>query len=83
MDDYLAEFPYGATALDEALTYCDLMTGPDGASVSLDERVEEIVRRYGSEHVGAQSITAGWPEFREAVSNTERRLAEAGVLVTR
>lgn len=82
-DGYLAEFTYGGSPLDEALTYCDLTTGPSGASVTLDERVQEIQSRYGPDHVVTRSITAGWPEFRRAVHNTERRMVEAGLLLPR
>ncbi len=81
--DYLVEFSYEGSPLDEALTYCDLTTGPSGAPVTLDERVQEIQSRYGPNHVVTKSITAGWPEFRRAVSNTERRMVDAGVLLPR
>lgn len=83
LDDYLVEFPFGDTPLDQALTYCDLTTGPDGTPCSLNERVEEIVDRYGAEHVVARAIIASWPEFRRAVADTEGRLAEAGVSPSR
>lgn len=78
-ENYTDEFVLVNSPLDQALTYCDLTTGPDGASVTLDERVAEINDRYGSEHVMARSITMCLPELRQAVAATEERMTEAGV----
>jgi hypothetical protein len=30
----------------DALTFCDLTTGPDGSAVAADDRLEEVVQRY-------------------------------------
>jgi hypothetical protein len=83
IEGYTDEFPFADSPLDQALTYCDLTTGPDGSPVSLDERVAEINQRYGPEHVTARAITMCVPEFRRAVANTERRMSEAGIRLVR
>lgn len=64
--DYEVEFPYGGSLLDDALTVCDLKTSPDGQPVSLQERVREIVERYGQEHPTAIAIVAGLEDFQRA-----------------
>lgn len=79
---YEDEFPYLDSDLDRALTYCDLTTGPDGTRVTLSERVAEITTRYGADHVVARAINAGLPEFERACELTERRMKQAGVIVT-
>ena len=81
-DDFLVEFPFEGTELDEALTYCDLTTGPDGRRVTLEDRVGEIQERYGAEHVVSRAIRIGQPEFVRARDNTEQRMAQAGITVS-
>lgn len=82
IEEYEAEFPFGRSELDQALTYCDLTTGPDGTRMSLDARIGELVARYGEDHVVARAIVASRREFEEAVIATERRVADAGIEIT-
>ena len=77
---YVEEFPFADGPLDHALTYCDLTTGPDGASVSMNYRVREINDRYGPDAVRARAITVGVPEFERACRLTEQRLADSGLV---
>lgn len=72
--DTLAEFPIEDPEELAALTYCDLTTGPDGESVSLEERAEEILRRYDSDHPVARALQPGLPEFRAIVDRMTRQL---------
>lgn len=73
------EFPYRATGLGAAMTYCDLTTSPTGERIRLHARVAEIQRRYGRDHLTARAIVACLPEFELIVKQVERRLAMAGV----
>ena len=57
------EFPFTDSLLQRALTYCDLTTDPDGRRTNVIDRVEEIVRRYGEDHVVSRGIQIGLPEF--------------------
>jgi hypothetical protein len=82
IDDYLDEFPFADSQLHQALTYCDLTTGPDGRRVTLESRIAEIQRRYGHDHVVAQAIRIGTPEFKIARDQTELRMAQAGIVVS-
>ncbi|MBA8793668.1 hypothetical protein FHX74_001273 [Friedmanniella endophytica] len=81
IDGYCDEFPWCNTALDKALTFCDLTTSPSGEPMSLHERVAEILDRYGADHVVARSIHSGLPEFEEACAATAALIEVAGIEV--
>lgn len=74
IDGYEDEFSFADDELDQALTYCDLTTSPNGQPIKLADRVAEINLRYGRDHVTARAITLGVPEFERAVAATEARL---------
>lgn len=76
------EFPFLDSALDQALTYCDLTTSPAGDRVTLEERVQEIAQRYGAEHTVSRAVNACFPEFERARQATEARMANAGIEVS-
>lgn len=78
---YEDEFPYGGTLLDTALTFCDLTTSPDGKPISLEDRVAELVDRYGRDHVTSRAVLGGVPEFERGREQIRRLCAEAGVSV--
>ena len=74
----LAQFTDEDSALTRLLTYCDMTTGPRGESFTLDERLAEVQRRYGAEHVVAQSLgNAARPWLEECVAWTEAALRRA------
>ncbi|MGN9846209.1 hypothetical protein ACTMTI_49660 [Nonomuraea sp. H19] len=58
----------------EALTYCDMTTGPDGTHLDVTERLAEIHSRYGPEHVVSRSITASTPCIMAAVHSIQSAL---------
>src|SRR4051794_16338666 len=60
----LAEFPRPPETLLAALTFCDMTSGPNGERMTFDQRYEEILQRYGSEHLVGRSIS----EARERLS---------------
>jgi hypothetical protein len=43
----LAEYPREDTTVYDALVYCDLTTGPDGTSMTFEDRIHEVHQRYG------------------------------------
>jgi HD domain len=65
-DVLTGEFPAdGAPPLTlSALTYCDLTTGPDGQPFDVSQRIDEILCRYGSDHVVHQAISRAAPILR-------------------
>jgi phosphoglycolate phosphatase-like HAD superfamily hydrolase len=63
----LAAFPFDDPSLVEALIFCDMTTSPDGEVVTVDERINEILDRYGSESLVGRSVARAAPELRRAV----------------
>jgi hypothetical protein len=63
LPELLGEFPYRDSVMQRALSYCDLTTGPDGTRTNVEDRVSEIVLRYGNDHVVSRAIRRGRPEF--------------------
>jgi hypothetical protein len=61
--DELAEFEPEVSLVADLLTWCDLRTGPTGERVEPRERLAEIVRRYGAEHVVSRSVRSAEPEL--------------------
>ncbi|UWE02351.1 hypothetical protein [Laceyella sacchari] len=60
-------YAYNAQWLDETdqlfidlITYCDLHTSPVGKKISVKERIDDIVTRYGAEQLLVKNKVAGW-----------------------
>ena len=66
-DELLAEFPPIEGLIAHALTYCDVTTSPDGKPVRVDERLDEVLARYGEGDVVSESIKEAGPQLRESV----------------
>ena len=77
--DDLAEFPDEETPLRDALWYCDMVTGPDGQRLTVDDRLAEIQSRYGPESIVGQFIDVARPELLGAVERTIERYTAAGI----
>lgn len=73
--DLATEFPEPPAHLSDALTWCDLTTGPDGEHVTPDDRLAEIHARYGEEHVVSRSIRRATPRLLAAAGRVTRALA--------
>lgn len=69
------EFPPEVSPVADALTYADMTTGPTGERVSVEERLEEILRRYPASHVVHRSIETAQPRIMATVREVEARLA--------
>ncbi len=78
-DELAAEFPPEESALADALTYCDMVTGPTGERMTVEERLAEIEARYASDDVVADFVRHARPELIAAVRRTEDRLKAADV----
>ncbi|GAA2129174.1 HDIG domain-containing protein [Kitasatospora kazusensis] len=71
-----AEFPLPEDQLlVDALVYCDMTTTPNGALTTAEERVAEIVGRYGADSVVGRFIRRASPEIFAAVARVEAALA--------
>lgn len=73
----LGEFDRERVEVEEALVFCDVTTGPRGERMTLEERVAEVLSRYGGTSVVSIALQRALPELRSAVSAVEARLAEA------
>jgi hypothetical protein len=76
----LAAFADEASVVSDALTYCDLTTGPAGEPLTATERLQEIERRYGAESNVVRSLRRASETLFAAVERVEQRLGRASVL---
>ena len=79
LDNALAEFPMGPPALTDGLIFCDMTVSPDGLPVSVDDRIGEVLTRYGPDSVVGQFIARAEPELRAAVHRVALQLRDAGL----
>jgi hypothetical protein len=70
------EFPAEDSPVADALIYCDLTTGADGLSLTVEDRLAEIRSRYGAGSVVARFVDRAEDHLCSAVRRTQRRLAE-------
>jgi putative nucleotidyltransferase with HDIG domain len=73
-DQLSAEFTDERTSVTDALWYADMTTGPHGHSLSVGDRLGEVRRRYGPDHVVTRFWAQAEPTLVEAVSRAEERL---------
>ena len=69
-----SEFPRVDPVLEDALTYCDMTTAPDGVPVYVQNRLAEIVKRYGPFDVVTRFITKAKPHLIASVGRVSGRL---------
>ena len=75
--DQLAEFRRPTGPVADALTYCDVTSGPTGQPMQPGDRFEEIVDRHGEDSIVAKSRTQARPEMYGMVARTLRRASKA------
>lgn len=63
----LSEFRDPPSDVLDALTFCDLTTGPDGSPVSAQDRLSDVLTRYGPEDPVHRAVDAGRDELLAAV----------------
>jgi predicted hydrolase (HD superfamily) len=62
-----SEFPEVEGLVSDALTYADMTTSPDGDAVDVNQRLAEIIARYGNGDLVAESIRQASPQIRGSV----------------
>lgn len=72
-----AEFIDVPGAERDALWTADATTGPDGQRFTLDERVSEVVERYGPRHLVSRCMLTITPHLAGAVARTATRTRRA------
>jgi putative nucleotidyltransferase with HDIG domain len=70
----LAEFEREDGPLLDALTCADLTTGPAGEAYTFDQRIDEILTRYGPDSPVHRAITRARPYLAGCVERTMARL---------
>ncbi len=76
--DGLATYEREESPTTDALTYCDLTTGPTGQPMTLEERIAEVEQRYGEGEI-ATALRQAAPYLARAIWRTEQRLLTAGL----
>ncbi len=51
------------SAVTDALTCCDMTTSPTGSNISLEERIADILHRYGDEDIVTQQYAKQHPFY--------------------
>lgn len=64
--DLLAEFEPEESITYDALVFCDLTTGPDGKTMSFEDRVCEVYERYGEGDI-SQALRMAEPSLKASV----------------
>ncbi len=71
-----AEFPLiDDQRLVDALVYCDMTTTPSGGRTTAEDRIAEIVGRYGEDSIVGRFIRRAQPEILASVARVEEALA--------
>jgi hypothetical protein len=70
----LARFPYTESALTDALTYADQITGPRGERLTVADRLADAVRRHGPDAPTTLAAPRRDPYIHAAAERTEGRL---------
>jgi hypothetical protein len=53
-----------------------MLTGPAGEPVSLEERIADVERRYGADHVVPRSLRLAQPELARSIERIESKLRQ-------
>ncbi|MEU2719404.1 HD domain-containing protein [Streptomyces smyrnaeus] len=72
-DSFEMEEPH----LTDALIYCDMTTTPDGEPTTSEDRISEIVGRYGPDTIVGRFIQRAAPQIHAAVSRVQSQLGTA------
>ncbi|WP_344364103.1 HD domain-containing protein [Streptomyces gobitricini] len=67
--------------LVDALVYCDMTTTPDGGRTTSEERVGEILGRYGEDSVVGRFIRRAAPAIHSSVERVRAAAVEADVVL--
>jgi putative nucleotidyltransferase with HDIG domain len=71
----LAEFPREESPLADALTYADQTTGPDGRTMTVPDRIADMLSRHGPESPNAMAQQRRTPFLLGVAARVESRLA--------
>ena len=72
----LAAFPNESSGLADALTYADQTVGPYGHRLTLDQRLDDMLRRHGPRSPNARAYHRRAPYLRAVAARVETRLRQ-------
>ncbi|WP_078326916.1 HD domain-containing protein [Mycobacteroides salmoniphilum] len=67
----LSDFAEPAREVLDALTFCDLTTGPDGSPVNAHERLDEVLARYGPDDPVHRAVDCSRNDLLAAVGRVQ------------
>jgi HD domain len=70
----LAAYEREQSWVSDALTYCDMTTGPTGLPMRFEDRIAEVEQRYGEGEI-VDALRQATPYLRGAVARTKDRLS--------
>jgi hypothetical protein len=71
----MAEFHIEDPLLTDALIFCDMTTTPDGSRTTADDRIAEVLDRYGLDSIVGRFMTRAAPALKAATARTMERSA--------
>jgi len=77
----LEQFSRERSMVADALDYCDMTTGPTGARISFEERIQDILVRYPEPNIVAQATHQAKPSLFQAVKRIQQELDKHGIAV--
>jgi putative nucleotidyltransferase with HDIG domain len=78
VESQLAEFDWAQDAVSDALTIADQTVGPNGRPLSLEDRMQDMLDRHGSDSPNARAHPQRRTYFRAAFERVSSRLADSG-----
>ena len=79
----LSRFEPPPQLLEDAITWCDLSTTPDGGEVDPVDRLDEVLSRYGPGHVVFRAVTAARPSMLASIDRIRALQNGAGAVTVR
>jgi putative nucleotidyltransferase with HDIG domain len=76
-DELTREFAPARGDLADALIYCDMVTGPDGQYMPVEQRLADIHSRYAPDNPVSRAIARSAPLLTAAVRRVAQLLADA------
>lgn len=74
LEQELGEFDDEHSTVSAALSYCDLVTGPDGQRVTPEARFSDVEKRHGETSPVVKGLRAAWPALLAQVAEIEALL---------
>lgn len=77
MEQVLSGYPRPDGLVADLLTVADMTTGPDGSTVTLQQRLVDIRARHGASSTAAQAMETAWPRLLLACARVQQAIDSA------